>query len=151
MTLQASWSGVLARVGVPTTDGRMIAPMGANLEAFKRLPVPVLVRASFQARYDGFIRVGTVLEAAEEGQEVRASGTLDLRASRAMDLETRLSSVDELFVAVDLVDVTTDTGSGLLAQWQSITSWSLMAAVVQIGDDGHVWEDPCKIKVEWRP
>lgn len=66
------WSGVLARLGTPTGDGRVLAPGGMSN---RNLPMPLMWQEKTADGHGGAVTVGTIDEINYTDDMVTASGT----------------------------------------------------------------------------
>lgn len=117
-----TWSGVLARLGVPTGDGRIIAPGGGSSRS---LPLPLLYQPASGDGHGGSVVVGSIDELSIRDGMVSASGHM-LDAAYGTDvLELLDASVIGPSVDLDDVEYTMDDQERIV-----ITSWRIAGATL---------------------
>lgn len=95
------WSAVLARLGTPTGDGRIIDPAGVS---FRDLPMPLMWQEKTSQGHDGAVTVGSIESVSIESGMVLARGSLlDLFPDR-----DRLIELVEARVVGPSVDISDD-------------------------------------------
>lgn len=117
-----TWSGVLARLGVPTGDGRIIAPGGG---ASRKLPLPLLYQAATDDGHGGAVVVGRIETMAFADGMVTATGSM-LDAAYGTDV-MELLDAGVIGPSVDLDDIeyTMDAQERIV-----ITSWRVAGATL---------------------
>lgn len=120
--MSRTWSGVLARLGVPTGDGRIIAPGGGSHRA---LPLPLAYQAQSSDGHGGSVVVATIDEMAIGDGMVTARGRV-LDAAYGTDV-MELLDAGVIGPSVDLDDIeyTMDAQERLV-----ITSWRVAGATL---------------------
>lgn len=139
------WSGVIARLGVPTTDGRVIGwPDRADALWARRMPVPLLCLQDDPSSCLAPHRIGHVQDFEARGNQLWAYGSIYLDAITSYRLAKTLRSGDLAEAGVDMRDVvaaTTKDGKTALSDWR--------LSSLLIGQDyASAWADPCGIRVE---
>lgn len=117
-----TWSAVLARLGVPTGDGRIIAPGGGSS---RKLPLPLLYQAATDDGHGGAVVVGRIESMAFDNGMVTATGSM-LDAAYGTDV-VELLEAGVIGPSVDLDDVeyTMDDQERIV-----ITSWRVAGATL---------------------
>lgn len=117
-----TWSGVLARLGVPTGDGRIIAPGGGSSRS---LPLPLMYQQQSSDGHGGAQVVGTIDELTIRDGMVSATGHM-LDAAYGTDvLELLDAGVIGPSVDLDDVEYTMDDQERIV-----ITSWRIAGATL---------------------
>lgn len=95
-----TWNAVLARLGTPTGDGRIIDPAGVS---FRDLPMPLMWQEKTSQGHDGAVTVGAIESVSIESGMVLARGSLlDLFPDRDRLIE--LISAGVVGPSVDISD-----------------------------------------------
>lgn len=117
-----TWSGVLARLGVPTGDGRIIAPGGGSSRS---LPLPLMYQQQSSDGHGGAQVVGSIDELTIRDGMVSATGHM-LDAAYGTDV-MELLDAGVIGPSVDLDDVeyTMDDQERIV-----ITSWRIAGATL---------------------
>lgn len=117
-----TWSGVLARLGIPTGDGRIIAPGGGSSRS---LPLPLMYQQQSSDGHGGAQVVGSIDELTIRDGMVSASGHM-LDAAYGTDV-MELLDAGVIGPSVDLDDVeyTMDDQERIV-----ITSWRVAGATL---------------------
>lgn len=117
-----TWSGVLARLGVPTGDGRIIAPGGGSSRS---LPLPLMYQQQSSDGHGGAQVVGSIDELTIRDGMVSATGHM-LDAAYGTDV-MELLDAGVIGPSVDLDDVeyTMDDSERIV-----ITSWRIAGATL---------------------
>ena len=120
--MSRTWSGVLARLGVPTGDGRIIAPGGGSS---RKLPLPLLYQAATDDGHGGAVVVGRIETMAFDNGMVTATGSM-LDAAYGTDV-MELLDAGVIGPSVDLDDIeyTMDAQERIV-----ITSWRVAGATL---------------------
>jgi hypothetical protein len=117
-----TWNGVLARLGVPTGDGRIIAPGGGSSRS---LPLPLLYQPASGDGHGGAVVVGSIDELTIRDGMVTATGHM-LDAAYGTDvLELLDAGVIGPSVDLDDVEYTMDDQERIV-----ITSWRIAGATL---------------------
>jgi hypothetical protein len=117
-----TWNGVLARLGVPTGDGRIIAPGGGSSRS---LPLPLLYQSASGEGHGGAVVVGSIDELTIRDGMVTATGHM-LDAAYGTDvLELLDAGVIGPSVDLDDVEYTMDDQERIV-----ITSWRIAGATL---------------------
>lgn len=66
-----TWSGPVARLGIPASDGRIVSPDGGTI---RTLPRPLSWQRSTAPEHDGAVVVGRILSVEPRGDELWATG-----------------------------------------------------------------------------
>lgn len=146
MKKEADWSGVIARLGVRTTDGRVLVPPTDEEWAFKRMPVPLTVQLPMlqDVPLSGLgVVVGSVTSLAIVERELQASGVLDLSglSDELVDVLTSGDGVEAGMFLADCLAEAQDEEGVALAGW--------VIGGVSIGPTYRSpWADPCKIMIK---
>ena len=117
-----TWSGVLARLGVPTGDGRIIAPTGGSHRA---LPLPLAYQQQSSEGHGGSVVVATIDDMSIGDGMVTARGRV-LDAAYGTDvLELLEAGVIGPSVDLDDIEYTMDEQERIV-----ITSWRIAGATL---------------------
>lgn len=108
--LPDGWRGLLAPLGSPSGDGRIIMAPGSGGLDVRPLPLPLLAQAELAPGHDGAIVVGlhdrVWMENAEGGPALWGEGPLDLADADATQWARRLGDGYAGWISVDLDAVT---------------------------------------------
>lgn len=117
-----TWSGVIARLGIPTGDGRIIAPGGGSS---RTLPLPLSYQQQSSDGHSGSVVVGSIDELTIRDGMVTASGHM-LDAAYGTDV-MELLDAGVIGPSVDLDDVeyTMDAQERIV-----ITTWRIAGATL---------------------
>lgn len=139
------WSGVIARLMVPTTDGRVIGwPDRPGALWRDRMPVPLLCLPDDPSSCLPPRRIGHVQDFEARGNDLWAYGSIYLDAITSESLAKTLRSGDLAEAGVDMDDVvieTTQDGKTMLIDWR-------ISRLVIGQQYTSAWADPCGIRVE---
>ncbi len=95
----ARWSGVLAPLGVPSGDGRIIAPPDGPPQ-YRDLPLPLLYQEQTADGHDGSIVVGSIDRVWAQDGLLMGSGRFDLGNEKAMDVVRQIDDGFHRWVSV---------------------------------------------------
>lgn len=138
------WTGVVARLRVPTTDGRVVAAPGTPWR--DRMPIPLLCLRDDPSSCLAPYRVGHVQDFEVRGNELWAYGSIYLDAITSESLAKTLRSGDLAEAGVDMRDVLTETITSDDGPLTRLTDWLISG--LTIGPDCRsAWADPCGIRV----
>jgi hypothetical protein len=100
---QVGWTGVLAPLGTPSGDGRMIsAPAGAPNT--RTLPLPLLYQEQTGPGHDGASVVGNITRVWTQDGQLCGEGTFDLGDPNAREVVRKISNNYHRWVSVSLSD-----------------------------------------------
>lgn len=117
-----TWSSVLARLGIPTGDGRIIAPGGGSSRS---LPLPLAYQQQSSDGHSGSVVVGSIDELTIRDGMVSATGHM-LDAAYGTDvIELLEAGVIGPSVDLDEVEYTMDDQERIV-----ITSWRIAGATL---------------------
>lgn len=138
------WEGVVARLRVPTTDGRVIGWPGAPGTLWRdRMPVPLACLRDDPSSCLAPHRVGHVQEFMADGDELLAYGSIYLDAVESDSVAKTLRCGDLAQAGVDMRDmICTPQEGGMIA----VSDW-LISQVVIGRSYVSAWADPCGIRV----
>jgi hypothetical protein len=139
---RAEWTGTVARLDVPTQDGRVLVAPADEARAFERMPVPLSLTATSFPELG--VAVGQVVEAmvSPERDELRASGVV--RLSLLPDgLRDALLAGEEIEAGVAVDQVLTETRDGGLT---TMSGWVLRDVTFGL-DYRSAWSPACTIKL----
>lgn len=138
------WAGVIARLRVPTTDGRVIRwPESPGTLWRDRMPIPLLCLRDDPSSCRAPYRVGHVQDFEPRGNDLWAYGSIYVDAITSHSLARILRSGDLAQAGVDMRDVVTTVaadGTTVLTDWL-INSLVIGPAYVS------AWADPCGIRL----
>lgn len=139
------WDGVVARLRVPTTDGRVIGWPGALGTLWRdRMPLPLVCLRDDPSSCLAPYRVGHVQEFMAVGNELQAYGSIYLDAVESESVAKTLRCGDLAQAGVDMREmVCAPQDDGMTA----ITDW-LIHQVVIGRSYVSAWADPCGIRVQ---
>lgn len=139
------WQGVIARLRVPTTDGRVIGwPESPGTLWRDRMPIPLLCLRDDPSSCLAPHRVGHVQDFEPRGNELWAYGSIYLDAITSHSLAKTLRSHDLAEAGVDMreaVGQVMDDGTTVLTEW-------LISSLVIGQNYRSAWADPCGVRVE---
>lgn len=131
-----AWYGVLAPLGEPSGDGRMIASPDGGTPRTRPMPVPLLYQDALAPIHGGAVAVGLIRQAWVDPDtgDLMGAGTFDLTDPRAAAVAAKVASGNLGWVSVDLDDTTMEyveadgapEGSGL----DVAMDWRLMGATL---------------------
>jgi hypothetical protein len=100
---QVAWSGVLAPLGAPSGDGRVIAaPPGAPQS--RTLPLPLLYQAQTGPGHDGASVVGNITRVWAQDGQLMGEGSFDLGDPDAREVVRKIDAGYHRWVSVSLSD-----------------------------------------------
>lgn len=117
-----TWSAVLARLGVPTGDGRIIAPAGGSSRS---LPLPLLYQGRTEDGHSGSVVVGRIESLQIGDGMVTATGSMLDSAYGTDVLEQLEAGVIGPSVDLDDIEYTMDDQERIV-----ITSWRVAGATL---------------------
>lgn len=141
------WEGVVARLRVPTIDGRVIGWPGSPGTLWRdRMPIPLMCLQDDPSSCLAPSRVGHVQDFEARGDELWAYGSIYLDAITSGSLAKTLRSGDLAEAGVDMRDVLTETITSEDGPLVRLTDW--MISILTIGPVYRsAWADPCGIRV----
>jgi len=111
-----TWSAVLARTGVPTGDGRILAPAGGTS---RDLPLPLLYQVVSGEGHDGSLVVGRIESLRFENGMVTATGSMLDSAEYGRVVESLEAGVIGPSVDLDDIEYVMDDQERIvLTQWR---------------------------------
>lgn len=141
------WTGVVARLRVPTTDGRVIGWPGAPGTLWRdRMPIPLLCLPDDPSSCLAPHRVGHVQDFEVRGNELWAYGSIYLDAIASEKLAKTLRCGDLTEAGVEMRDVLTEAITSDDGPLTRLTDW--MISGLTIGQSYRsAWAEPCGIRV----
>lgn len=141
------WTGVIARLRVPTTDGRVIGWPGAPGTLWRdRMPIPLLCLQDNPSSCLAPYRVGHVQDFEVRGNELWAYGSIYLDAITSEGLAKTLRSGDLAEAGVDMRDVLTETITSDDGPLTRLTDWLITGLTIGPAYRS-AWAEPCGIRV----
>lgn len=134
-----SWYGVLAPLGTPSADGRMIAhPADGVPPRTRPLPIPLLYQDQLSSGHDGAFPVGLITAAWTQDGNLMGAGTFDMQDPRAAAIARKVATGNLGWVSVDLDDTTmefigdegADPEVSVTSGMSVASDWRLMAATL---------------------
>lgn len=142
-----AWEGVVARLRVATTDGRVIGwPNTPGTLWRDRMPVPLLCLPDDPSSCLAPFRVGHVQDFEVRGDALWAYGSIYLDAITSHGLAKTLRCHDLTQAGVEMKDVATETITPESGPLVILTDW-LISCVVIGPNYVSAWADPCGIRV----
>lgn len=117
-----TWSAVLARMGVPTGDGRILDPAGA---ASRDLPLPLLWQTESGEGHDGSMIVGRIETLRFQDGMVMATGSMLDSANYTLVIEQLEAGVVGPSVDLDDIDYVMDEAERIV-----LTRWRVAGATL---------------------